>query len=332
MHATGKVTASINWPVSLGSAGIDYNISGWFVGPGSTQDDNLYNRLLSTPGLAQRLERSLGPITLAARHDSASEEQDLRIAAKLIEETRPEFATVHFGSVDEAEHKFGPGSPEAKVALETVDGFVGRLIEAARKARPDTVVAIASDHGFTAVKTEVNLPRAFVDAGLIRLDEAGQVVSWDAAPWAAGGSAPVVLARPDDAELKSRVAALLDTLRADPRLGIAEVYDAGELARRGGFPGASFGISYRLDTTGPAARPITQALVVPARQKGTHGHSPAYPELRSSFFIAGPGIAAGHDLGIVDMRAIAPTLAAILGVALPRAEAEALNLRNNRNP
>jgi hypothetical protein len=42
--------------------------------------------------------------------------------------------------------------------------------------------------------------------------------------------------------------------------------------------------------------------------------------MRSSFFIAGPGVPAGKSLGEVDMRDIAPTLAAILGVRMPRAE------------
>jgi hypothetical protein len=44
--------------------------------------------------------------------------------------------------------------------------------------------------------------------------------------------------------------------------------------------------------------------------------------MNSSFFIVGPGIPAGHSLGAIDMRSIAPTLAAILGVSLPDAEAK----------
>ena len=54
------------------------------------------------------------------------------------------------------------------------------------------------------------------------------------------------------------------------------------------------------------------------------------PELHASFFIAGPGIPAGKSLGEVDMRDIAPTLAAILGVRLPRAEGR--NLLSSPGP
>jgi hypothetical protein len=42
--------------------------------------------------------------------------------------------------------------------------------------------------------------------------------------------------------------------------------------------------------------------------------------MNSSFFIAGPGIASRRDLGQIDMRDIAPTLAELLGVPLPSAE------------
>ena len=53
---------------------------------------------------------------------------------------------------------------------------------------------------------------------------------------------------------------------------------------------------------------------------GTHGYFPELREMESSFFIAGPGIAAGRALGRIDMRDIAPTLANLLGVKLPTAE------------
>ncbi|HEX7819088.1 MAG TPA: ectonucleotide pyrophosphatase/phosphodiesterase [Sphingobium sp.] len=327
-HAKGIGTASLNWPVTLGSPGIDRNISVYFAPPGAASDGESYNRLLSSPALIARIEKAIGPVTLTPRHNVAEEEQDLKIAQQLLKDGKPGLLTVHFSALDEAQHKYGLGSGEAKTALEGIDGYIGRLVATARQVQPETVIAIVSDHGFTPVKTEVNLPRAFVDAGLIRFDAKGGVASWDAAPWPAGGSAAILLARPDDAALKARVAALLDRLKADPAVGIEEVYGADELARRGGFPGASFGISYRLDTTGPSApRPISQPLVSPAVQKATHGHAASHPELQSAFIIAGPGIAKARDLGFIDLRAIAPTLANVLGVALPDAEAPALSIQ-----
>ena len=54
--------------------------------------------------------------------------------------------------------------------------------------------------------------------------------------------------------------------------------------------------------------------------KGMHGYFPDVPAMRASLIANGPGIAAGRDLGVIDMRAIAPAVAARLGVSLRDAE------------
>lgn len=59
-----------------------------------------------------------------------------------------------------------------------------------------------------------------------------------------------------------------------------------------------------------------------------HGYMPDRPEMRASFFIMGTGIAPGKQLGVIDMRQIAPTLAAILGVELPSAKQAKLGVTN----
>jgi hypothetical protein len=72
---------------------------------------------------------------------------------------------------------------------------------------------------------------------------------------------------------------------------------------------------------------LSGPVVTDTAQKGSHGYNPATsPEMHASFFAAGQGIAHGKDLGVIDMRQIAPTLARILGVSLPRAKQPALSL------
>jgi predicted AlkP superfamily pyrophosphatase or phosphodiesterase len=53
-----------------------------------------------------------------------------------------------------------------------------------------------------------------------------------------------------------------------------------------------------------------------------HGYVPTDPAMRSTLIVAGPGIAKGSRLGVVDMRAIAPSIAHVLGVPMPDAEAK----------
>ncbi|MEP7271847.1 MAG: alkaline phosphatase family protein, partial [Acidobacteriota bacterium] len=56
------------------------------------------------------------------------------------------------------------------------------------------------------------------------------------------------------------------------------------------------------------------------KRGGSHGFLPEIAEMNSAFFIAGPGVPKGKNLGQIDMRDIAPTLAGILKVRLPAAE------------
>ncbi|WP_053096103.1 hypothetical protein [Frateuria defendens] len=104
---------------------------------------------------------------------------------------------------------------------------------------PDGVVAVVSDHGFAPVEQDVNLYAPFLAAGLITLKD-GAVADWQAMPWNDGGSAAVVLRRPDDWVLRARVGALLAGLAKDPAFGIARVLDAAQLEAKGGTARASW--------------------------------------------------------------------------------------------
>jgi hypothetical protein len=59
---------------------------------------------------------------------------------------------------------------------------------------------------------------------------------------------------------------------------------------------------------------------------GTHGYVPTHPELLASFFIAGPGVRKGLNLGEIVMRSVAPTLAKAMGTALPSADLQGLDI------
>jgi len=59
---------------------------------------------------------------------------------------------------------------------------------------------------------------------------------------------------------------------------------------------------------------------------GTHGYAPSDPEMLASFFMAGPEVGKGLSLGELDMRSIAPTVAAYLGFPFPSADLKPLAL------
>ena len=320
VKAKGAVSASLGWPVTAGSRSITDNIPEYWRA--YTGDDLKLLRALSSPGLVARIEKRSGATLdqtfgLVVSNDSAK----AKLLAAMIAADHPLFTTVHLSSLDETEHENGPGTPEAKANLEELDGIVGALIAAARAAEPDVVVALVSDHGFAPVARDVNLISAFADAGLVTLKD-GKVASWQAMPWYAAGSSLIVLADQNDAATKQKVRALLTKLSADPGNGIAAFIDRPEIARRGGAKAADFWVNYAPGYK--AGKAISGPLITASKDKGTHGYFPDASEMRSTFVIAGPGIAKDKNLGEIDMRDIAPTLAKIMDVKLPTATGKPL--------
>jgi predicted AlkP superfamily pyrophosphatase or phosphodiesterase len=318
-HKAGLSTASLGWPVTVDERDIDFDIPEYWRA--RTSDDLKLERALSSPGLFEAVAAKAGVTVDVGETEPSDDEAKGKAAVAIYALHRPAFFTLHLSSLDHYEHIYGPGSPEARGALERIDAVIGALVAAARKAEPGLATVIVSDHGFAPVEHDIDIFAPFVEAGLIRLDDQGRVASWDASPWISGGSAAVVLARRDDPALRAKVAALLARLAADPQSGVNRVLDRAGIAALGGAPDADFFIDARIGYEFESK--LTGPLVVAGSQKGTHGYFPDHPEMRATFIASGPGLAP-RSLGEIDMRDIAPTVAKLLGVSLPTAQGRPL--------
>lgn len=324
-HDAGLTTANVHWPVSVAAKNVTWNLPQiWVTGH---PDDRKLVEALSTPGLTAELEAAAGtPYADGKAEDLPADVIRARFGVAMIEAHQPGFMTAYLTALDHTQHETGPGSAESHAALETIDGLVGTLVAAEMKAHPDAVIALVSDHGFAPVDTVINLYRPFIDAGLVTLDAAGKITAAEATPWASGGSFAIRLARPDDAALKAKVGAVLAKLAADPATRIERVIEAPAIAAAGANPEASFYVNLKL---GAVAGPFVNGalpLAFPSPVKGMHGYFPAAPEMRSTFMVMGKGVAKARNLGEIDMRAIAPSLAKVMGAALPGAEKPAIDL------
>ena len=321
--SAGRTTGSVHWPVTVG-ARITWNLAQyWRTGE---PDDRKLVRALSTPMLYDAMEREVGvPYADGIDESIEGDERRARFVTRMIESRRPTLMLAYFTALDHEQHGSGPFSPAALATLERIDAIVGAVTASAARAYGDSaVVAIVSDHGFMRTTRALNLVSALRSAGLIDYPqgENDKPSEWRAAIWGGGASAAIVLKDTLDVATRARVEQLLRSLAADSANGIARVIDAAELRRRGGFPGASFLVDLREGfTLGWNSRGPLVAKVSPG---GMHGYLPDAPAMRATFIVAGPGIPRGRDLGLIDQRAIAPTLARVLGVTLPSAEAIAL--------
>jgi predicted AlkP superfamily pyrophosphatase or phosphodiesterase len=322
----GISTASVSWPVTVGANSIKYLIPEYWRT--RTDNDHKLMEALSHPlGFLEKLEKDLGPYDESSDQGAPGDRIRAKFAQEILEREKPGFMTIHLAALDHLEHGTGPFSKQSDDTVEAIDQMLAQLIQTAQAADPDTVVAVVSDHGFIPVDHSVNLMLPFIDEGLVKLKPASsmeppKIASWDAAFWPAGGSAAVMLRNPGDGALKERVRSLLLKMKNDPTYSIARVITQPDLAKMGGFPYASFLVEMQpgAEVGFALSGPLNQA----APGTGTHGYLPDRPEMRASFFIMGKNIAAGRDLGVVDMRQVAPTIASILGVILPTAKAAPL--------
>ena len=331
-HAAHLHTASVGWPVTV-DAPIDTLLPEYWRGPSAgnpvNPDDRFMMNAVSRPdGELLRIAQRTSTEYMKG-NDTSIEGDEMKTVYSLdiLKQHRPEFMTIHLSSLDEAQHMHGPFSDEANKHLETLDGMVGRLAAQELANYSNAVIVIVSDHGFARVEKTTNLYIPFLEAGLIQTAKspsgAVTVTSWQAQPWIIGCMAAVMLHDPADTATRDKVKAILDKLAADPNNGIEAIIPHDQLAALGGVSDAAFVISLKAGySTGGA---LSGPLVIDTPGRGTHGYNPVTtPEMRSSFFVTGLGIAHGKDLGLVDMRQIAPTLAGVLGVSLPTASQPAL--------
>ena len=318
--AAGRVTASVQWPVTVG-ARITWDIPEFWRA--STPDDAKLLRAVSTRGLLDEAKEELGEYRGGIDTSAAGDENRGRYTEWILEKKHPALLTLHLSSLDHIEHETGPFSAESIAVLETIDAVIGKIRATAERLAPARAyIAVVSDHGFVRTEAQLNLFPLFRDAKLITVNEKGKITDWKAIPWVTGGSAAIMLKDINDAETLAQVRELLAKVASDPANGVDRILEGEELHKRGGYPTASFFVGLKPGwRTGST---VDGPLLSKIKLGGTHGAMPDLPDLHASFFLVGPGVPAGESLGTIDMRDVAPTLAHEVGLSLPSADGKIL--------
>jgi predicted AlkP superfamily pyrophosphatase or phosphodiesterase len=320
--AAGREVALVNWPVTIGARVRWLVPEYWRAG---TPDDAKLTRALSTPGLLPGVAARFPDLWRKFTPPNVADEATADIVVQLLGSTRASLVMTHIWQTDDAQHKFGPWSPQAIAAIENADRQLGRMVDAAKASGPwaRTAVVVVSDHGFTNVTRELRPGALLRDRGFVTVDPitghpeektARATVSTN------GGLAFFYVASGDETT-RAALGTLLATLAADPKSGIGRVYDAKMIRERGGDPTATFaaeaapGVTFARGYAGPR-----DGL---SGSRGQHGYDPERPEMRASLLIAGGPITPRQldGAGLVD---VAPTIAKLLGLALPSATGRAL--------
>ncbi len=89
-------------------------------------------------------------------------------------ETRPQFLTLYFDTVDTAGHNFGPDAPETEAAVADVDALIGRLLAGLDRLHQPANLVIVADHGMAPISADriVQL-QDYVSPGVVKVIESG---------------------------------------------------------------------------------------------------------------------------------------------------------------
>ena len=212
---------------------------------------------------------------------------------------RPHFITLYYSEPDHEGHEFGPDAPETKAAVLKVDGLVGKLKAGLDATGLPIDLVVVSDHGM--IKAE---------GGWITLDQFADLTGFETAGSLLYGKTEEDRARVYNQHKKASsqfvvyrrkdVPAALNYSQ-NPREGDPVVIATGPYAIRAHAPPA--------DATD---RPPTI---------GMHGFDPRkLPQMKASFFAAGPDILEGKTVAPFENVNLYPWLAHLLGLAPPRTD------------
>jgi predicted AlkP superfamily pyrophosphatase or phosphodiesterase len=236
--------------------------------------------------------------------ERTSESQQARIddtvaLLRLPPADRPHFITIYFSEPDHEGHDFGPDAPQTRAAELKMDAIVGKLETALKATHLPIDLVIVSDHGM--IKSQ---------GDWINLDQFADLTGFDSAGSLLYGKTEADRARVYD-QLKhassqfvvyrlKNVPANLN-YNQNPREGDPVIVATGPYAIRAHAPAA-----------GETDKPPTI---------GMHGFDPhLIPEMKASFFAAGPDLVPGKTVAPFENVNLYPWLAHLLGLHAPKSD------------
>lgn len=323
-HAAGLKTASICWPATRNAKTLD-----WTVPDMGGDAWNQYG----TKSWMDELRQAGWPVDMQGKwvtEPSGGVQRDwlyARMAAHVLKQHAPNLLLIHFVEPDHVQHRTAPRSPDSYWCMSYADDRVRDVVQAVQRTpmAGKTTFIVVGDHGFFPIERDIRPNVVLRKLGLIKAN-GGKIESQAAFVLSQGGGAAVyVLDQARRAELLPQLQKELAAIE-----GVEAVLDEAAYTALGQpnpqkearapdlWLAAKKNYSFSDAATGDE--------VVTARKSigGTHGFLPDQPDMLSACVIWGPGVKAGTDLGKIQNIDIAPTIASLLGVALPTADGKPL--------
>lgn len=303
VSGAGGTCASVLWPVTGKNRAIRWNFPEVLALPGENQV--LKMLAYGTPAWILGTELRLGRQRVSTKEPHLSDYGCL-LTCDVIRRKHPDLTALHMVDVDDMRHHHGVNSLEAMQGLERLEQRVQRIYETVRATRgmEDALFVLVSDHGQADVNRAVCITEGLEKAGFA---DVLQVQSNGMTAYLYRGNG----------DPKKEAEALQYLENNGNIMGITHIYHSDRLKAMGCFEGDG-GVLVAAVEAAPGVV-FSDALPEAKREKATHGFGPGHPAEDCLLIIHGQGIPEGCTLPSMPMRDVAPTLAELMGVALPTA-------------
>jgi alkaline phosphatase D len=212
---------------------------------------------------------------------------------RLPAEQRPHFITIYYSEPDHEGHLYGPDAPETRVAVVKMDGIVGKLKAALDATGLPIDLIVVSDHGM-----------ARVDGPWITLDQFADLTGVDAV-----GSLLYDKTEEDSARVYNQLKKASSQFVVYRRKGMPAELNYNQNPREGDPVVIATGPYAIRAHAPPAGKPDAPP------NAGMHGFDPRkVPEMKASFFAAGPDIVQGKTVAPFENVHLYPWIAHMLGL------------------
>ncbi|MGA2814497.1 MAG: ectonucleotide pyrophosphatase/phosphodiesterase [Candidatus Acidiferrum sp.] len=214
---------------------------------------------------------------------------------RLPEAQRPHLITLYFSEVDHQGHEHGPDSAEVAAAVQVVDNEIGALEAGLKTLSLPVDVIVVSDHGMASVQGDwITLDQYFSDGQAFEKIVSGNLYAKSEAD--AQRAYEALHGKSDKFEAYRRK-------QMPPRL-----HD--DSNPRSGDPIIVTTGPYLVRFSAPPAPGVAEH-----KQIGAHGFDPVrVPDMKASFFAAGPDIRTGVTVRTFENVDIYPLVAGLLGL------------------
>jgi predicted AlkP superfamily pyrophosphatase or phosphodiesterase len=212
---------------------------------------------------------------------------------RLPAEQRPHFITLYYSEPDHEGHEFGPDAPETKAAVLKVDALVGKLETGLNATGLPVDLVVVSDHGM-----------AKEQGGWITLDKFADLTGFET-----DGALLYGKTEEDRVRVYNQLKKASSQFMVFRRKNVPAGLNYSQNPREGDpvvIATGPYAIRAHAPTDGKPDRPPVA---------GMHGFDPRrMPEMKASFFAAGPDIVAGRNVLPFENVNLYPWLAHLLGL------------------